>query len=286
MAAILLTPVAPTLESRAQVGLRAPRSISRNVRPAAGGMAIHHGGEAQKIDTHDAHTACRARVRGWQDFHMDGRGWVDLAYNWVVCQHGVVMVGRGLGVRSAANGTNDANDRYLAVCWLGGGAETPTPQASAAIEWLIGEARSRGVGRDVQPHRRFFATTCPGDPLAAATKVWATAIIGAAAGAVGGAVVPPATPGAKPATVPAFPLPSGYYFGPRDGGTQSVSGFFPVAGHSVRPALARWQARVGGLQADGLYGARTAARAREFQKRNHLPIDGKIGPVTWKAAWR
>jgi peptidoglycan hydrolase-like protein with peptidoglycan-binding domain len=268
----ILTPTAPTLDSRLQVGLRQPRSISHNIRPATGGISIHHGGDAQKIPASASHQNCRHRVQEWQDFHMDGRGWVDLAYNWVVCQHGIVMVGRGWGVRSAANGSNDGNDRYHAVCWLGGGNETPSDHAVNAIVWLIGETRTRGGGRDVRPHRFFFGTTCPGDWLAGQTPFWATATVEDRASA-------PATP--RPATIPAFPLAIGQYFGPRTGGPNSISGAY-----SHRSDLARWQAKAGRLIADGVYGPRTATRARQVQTAHHLPVDGLIGPKTWRAVWQ
>lgn len=270
--AVTLIPAAPVIDSRAAIGLRSPRSISTAIRAAAGGLAVHHGGDAQRIPASDAHTRCRARVRGWQDFHMGERGWVDLAYNWVVCQHGILMVGRGFGVRSAANGSNDGNDRYLACCWLGGGDEQPTPAAEATIGWLIGEIRRRGAGTDVQPHRHFFQTTCPGDVLAKAADVWRSATI----------LEPGTKPSARPgkASAPAFPLSRGQYFGPRTGGPNSISGFY---GH--RSDLARWQGKVGGLLADGLYGPATAARARALQATKKVDVDGLIGPVTWKAAW-
>lgn len=278
---LLMSPTTPTIESRLQVGLRNPRSISRNIRASAGGLAVHHGGASQGIPATVKHTICRARVRGWQDYHMDGKGWVDLAYSWVVCQHGTVMTGRGFGVRTAANGTNDANDRYLACCWLGGGSETPTPAALNGIEWLIGEIRRRGAGRDVKPHRAFFGTDCPGSLLAHQTPNWTIAIIGDRA-------TTPATPGARPATVPPFPLARGQYFGPKDGGKNSISGFY---GH--RSDLARWQAAaftrnpsLTRLQADGLYGPKTAAWVRAFQAKRLVGVDGLIGPTTWGLAWR
>lgn len=277
---MLMNPPAPRLESRAQIGLRNPRSISRDIRASAGGLAVHHGGAAQGIPETLRHDLCRARVRGWQDYHMDGKGWVDLAYNWVVCQHGILMTGRGFGVRSAANGTNDANDRYLACCWLGGGTETPSAAALTAIEWLIGEIRRRGAGRDVKPHRAFFGTDCPGSILATWTPNWTLAVIGDA--------TTPSTPGARPALVPAFPLGRGQYFGPRTGGPNSISGFY---GH--RSDLARWQAAapshapsLGRLEADGLYGIKTATWVRQFQAKRLVGVDGLIGPTTWGLAWR
>ena len=104
-----------------------------------------------------------------------------------------------------------------------------------------------------------------------------------------------AAPGGKPAPqpakastskAPAFPLPAGYYFGPKEGPAQSVSGYY-----SHRADLRRWQQRMidrGWIfehGADGLYGPETAENARAFQREKGLAVDGLIGPQTWRAAW-
>lgn len=92
---------------------------------------------------------------------------------------------------------------------------------------------------------------------------------------------------AKPGpTAPAFPLPAGSYFGPKEGPAQSVSGYF-----SHRADLKAWQARMvargwvldGG--ADGLYGPATREVSLAFQREKGLVVDGLIGPATWGAAW-
>lgn len=88
--------------------------------------------------------------------------------------------------------------------------------------------------------------------------------------------------GSRPA--PAFPLPSGSYFGPKDGPAESVSGYY-----SHRDDLRTWQSRMAArgwaIDADGLYGDQTAKVARQFQAEKGLSADGLIGPATWAAAW-
>lgn len=83
---------------------------------------------------------------------------------------------------------------------------------------------------------------------------------------------------------PAFPLPAGWYFGPKSGPRESVSGFY-----SYRAQLASWQQRMAdrgwAIAADGLYGDQTERIARAFQAEKGLVVDGLIGPVTWAAAW-
>lgn len=154
--------------TREACGLRKPRSISRNIRPASGGVAVHYGGPAVSIPNH---LTCLRVWRGWQDFHMDGHGWVDIAYTMGYCQHGYVFAGRGAGIRTAAQGTNDGNDRFYAAVWLGGAGQVPTTRALDALEWCVAELRrSGGAGLAVKPHSSFHTTECPGDLLRAFSK--------------------------------------------------------------------------------------------------------------------
>jgi hypothetical protein len=122
-------------------------------------------------DEERLHGNCAARVRAMQRFHMEEKGWLDAAYNHVLCGHGFVFVGRGFGARSAANGSKEANDRYFAVCFLGddsAGRADVTPEARLALRQLIAEYRRRyPQAREVRPHSDFAATACPGNELRA-----------------------------------------------------------------------------------------------------------------------
>lgn len=145
-------------ESRADLGMRPPRSISRNVAAERGGVALHHGGA--DTPTTD-HASCRRTWLAWLRFHVEVRGWADLAYTLGVCQHGVVLAGRGAGVRTAANGTNDGNLRYYAIVWVGGSRQTPTVEALEGISWAIAELRRLGAGTRVVGHTDLKSTGCP-----------------------------------------------------------------------------------------------------------------------------
>jgi hypothetical protein len=133
------------------------------------GVAVHYSG--MNADEERDHRNCAARVQGMQRYHMEEKGWLDVAYGHVLCGHGFVFVGRGFGVRSAANGTTEANDRYFAVCFLGddsAGRADVTPAARQALLQLIHEYRRRyPKAREVRPHSDFVATACPGDELRA-----------------------------------------------------------------------------------------------------------------------
>lgn len=110
-----------------------------------------------------------------------------------------------------------------------------------------------------------------------------------------------------PSTVPApkphydFPLPKGYYFGPKDGPKQSVSGFYGRVFNGktdsewlrifVRQLRKRgWNAIEGGqfltrYGNDGRYGSELGDLVEAFQGDQGLPRDRKLGPNTWRAAF-
>lgn len=146
------------LITRAQWGARAPRA-----QPPEDFTGATAHWEGPHMGTFP-HASCPAKVRGIQAFHMDARGWSDIAYNAVVCPHGYVFEGRGQGVRSAANGTNVGNDADGAVCYLGGEGDPFTPEGAAAmadaLHWL-------SPGGQRHAHRDWKPTTCPGDTIAA-----------------------------------------------------------------------------------------------------------------------
>jgi hypothetical protein len=155
------------LVKRSEWGAARARGRERLDRNDVRGVALHYSGVDS--DEQALHRNCARRVRAMQRYHMEQRGWLDIAYNHVACVHGYVFVGRGFGVRSAANGTKTANDRYFAVCFLGNdtpGRADVTPAAYAALGELL-RSYDRRIPRAmvVRPHSVFVATPCPGDEL-------------------------------------------------------------------------------------------------------------------------
>lgn len=104
-----------------------------------------------------------------QRFHMDERGWLDIAYHWIVCPHGVAHEGRSMRVRSAAQGTEGGNESWLAVCLLGHGTEGYVTRNKRALDAVLGVrglvVHQRPSAVYVRPHSDFHATECPGDGL-------------------------------------------------------------------------------------------------------------------------
>lgn len=148
--------------SRSAWGARPPRGITGS--SMARGVAVHWEGPTMGWPW--PHSQCAARVRGIQAFHMDSRGWADIAYNDLVCGHGYVFEGRGPDVRNAANGGNgNDNATHMAICYIGGEGDEFTAAARDAIN---DAAEHLGVaGGDWRPHRYFTETACPGDVIAA-----------------------------------------------------------------------------------------------------------------------
>lgn len=151
-----------TFLSRSELGLQPPRFRSTNIDTRNGGLCVHWGGPAQRIGSH---SRCIEIWRGWQRFHIVTRGWADIAYNFGFCNHNYVFAGRGLRVRSAANGTNYGNYTHYAASWIGGQEEYISDGAYTALESIVLVVRQSGSGLSVLPHRHFTGTTCPGPAL-------------------------------------------------------------------------------------------------------------------------
>lgn len=153
--------------TRADAELRKPNSVSRNITPSSGGVAGHYGGPSQPAaEPGTDHAKCITTWRNWQTYHMQTKGWADIAYTGGFCNHGYAFAGRGAGVRTAANGTNTGNQTFYAVTWIGGEGQTPTKAAFDAFEWWVNELRTKGsAGTAVKSHNYFKPTGCPGNPV-------------------------------------------------------------------------------------------------------------------------
>lgn len=157
------------LITRAQWGARPRESGSTSIAPE--GVVIHYEGDGWKFPWD--HSTCDDKVRNIQAYHMDVKGWSDIAYNYLACPHGYVFEGRGWDRRSSANGDTDVNYKYFAVQCMWGiraGAKVPNALKTAARD-AIDLLRSHWPhATRLLGHRDTNQTDCPGDELYAWVK--------------------------------------------------------------------------------------------------------------------
>lgn len=153
------------LVTRAEWGAAAPRDGILGLTPTYGTTGHYNGPDiwsGRPIAQWD-HASCPTKVRGIQAFHMGpARGWLDIAYNHLICPHGYTFEGRGFDRRSAGNGTNEGNATSLAAMLLIGGTEPVTGAMADEFARYCQHARTVGAGPNVGPHDRWISTDCPG----------------------------------------------------------------------------------------------------------------------------
>jgi hypothetical protein len=193
-----------------------------------------------------SHDRCAGLVRGVQNFHMDAKGWHDIAYNFVVCTHGYVFEGRGINVTNGANGTNDGNFTSHAVMALAGEGNKFSAAEKAAVKEIVSHVSHQApAAPGLIGHRDHKSTECPGNKRYEWLKT------------LGDGRTP-----SKPAGRPT--LRRG------DEGEAVV----------VLQTILRNKAG-GGIVVDGRFGPNTERKVRLLQKFFKLTPDGVVGPKTW-----
>lgn len=260
--------------TRAEWGAQPPKE-PLNPMPTAGGVKVHWiGGE---YTTPADHAQCAAEVRSIQQEHMSDpvQGWIDIAYNLLICQHGPVFEGRGPGIESGANGDQPLNHADYAVCAIVGTHEPMTPELLNGIGDAINLLRANGAGPEVLGHRDGYNTDCPGDAL------YALVHSGRWAAQQDPAPAPQPAPTPPPVAVPAWPgrylqLASPMMHGDDVGDVQQR---LTDRGWTVPGGVDRW------------YGDGTAGIVGQFQQDScdngwPLTVDRICGPKTWDALFR
>jgi hypothetical protein len=204
-------------------------------------------------------------IRSIQEFHLDGRGWSDVGYNFLVRDDGTIYEGRGwLAVGAHCPNHNRTG---IGVAYIGDNA--PTPAAMRSIRWLYDEACSR-AGRSLRKlcHGDRYRTDCPGPKL----RAWVHAGM-----PVDVAETPAPTTSWTEEIVKDLPLL-------REGadnfdvktlrGLLRQRGYVPPSLYGTPDQLAVWLDRT-------RFDAELGAVVRDFQKAKSLEADGVVGPLTW-----
>lgn len=251
------------LLTRSEVGLAPPKK--NGSRLTASMTTVHFNGPPTGL-VGGSVAAHKQMLRSVQRFHMNERGWNDIAYSWGIGQtdQGPMLFElRGLGVRTAANGTDEGNSKSHALYFMVGGNETVSEETlRAAVEFCA------SVGQPLRyPHSHWKQTTCPGDRL----RAWAN---------------------------DGFPLQSALQFPPAPP-PQDGQILMPP---SNRPTLSRgstgravevlqYMLRVAAdqrINVDGVFGPATELAVKNFQVfmraysgNQDISTDGIAGPQTW-----
>ena len=75
-----------TIHSRAAWGARAPRSRTLQTLTGRSTLFVHWSAGTGLGPQFDTFKEQAAAVRGIQNFHMDGNGWSDIAYGYLIVQ--------------------------------------------------------------------------------------------------------------------------------------------------------------------------------------------------------
>lgn len=147
--------------TRSAIGLRAPRR--RSAMSGLDGVFVHHSVTGTYPEV--------AQVQAIQAFHMDVKGWSDIAYNLLVGQSGIVYEGRSslsspYGMLTRGGGTGDPEDAtFVAVCAIGNfELDQPTPAMLRAYQSITGWFADLG-GTTQRGDRDANLTACPGKNL-------------------------------------------------------------------------------------------------------------------------
>ena len=134
------------------------------------GAVIHWPGTSSRTPI-TSQAAVASALRGWQAYHMDTKGWSDIAYQVAVDQAGRAWTLRGLRTQSGANGNNELNEEYGAILLVLIAGEQPSAAMKATVRGVIADFRKiYPKGTLIVPHSKVrpAGTDCPGDMARAA----------------------------------------------------------------------------------------------------------------------
>ncbi len=154
----------PRIFTRAQWGARYPKQQVPRPLSAIKTVYVHYSDEHESIPS-PSHFADVLVVQAIQRYHMDVRGYFDIAYAALIGGNGDVYLGRPNGVVQAA--VQGHNEDEWSVCFLTDGPYTAAQAASFEFLRYLAEITFPAVSHVPEPHSAGSATFCPGDQLRA-----------------------------------------------------------------------------------------------------------------------
>ena len=173
----------PKIIKRSSWGAKPKRNCSSPIRAKLKGAVVHHTAGS------NSYTKAQSRgiVKSAQAYHMNGRGWCDIGYNFLIDKYGQVFEGRAGGVkksgaivkknvRGAHAGNYQVNSNAMGVSLMGTfTSANPTKAMKNSLAKLIawrfhqnnlpakGKVKmgSKNLSR-ISGHRNVVSTACPG----------------------------------------------------------------------------------------------------------------------------
>lgn len=151
-------------------------------------LIVHHTASSTEHEPEDV----PGILRGIRSFHIESRGWDDIAYNFLIDRHGVIWEGRAGSLEGPVAGDATGGNQGFTqlVCLIGDFTTEPPTEAAqqsliATLAWLAAKYEvnveagttvsfvSRGSNRwpggtevtttPISGHRDMSLTSCPGD---------------------------------------------------------------------------------------------------------------------------
>ncbi|MGV8978013.1 MAG: DUF4214 domain-containing protein [Cellulomonas sp.] len=158
-ATLKTTMAEPQVISRAQWGARNP-ACKPDVAAALVGAVVHHTADNKAYSTV---AEAMAMIRADQTYHIDGRGWCDIGYNFVVDKWGNIYEGRANSMTQPVIGVHAGgfNTGTVGISMLGNYDVSSTPSAMIDAVGLIAGWRLSAYG--VNPQGRINYLTWGGE---------------------------------------------------------------------------------------------------------------------------
>ena len=158
--------MSPVIHPRADWGARAATRASKLTPSKIGIVDVHWPGSKGRL-ARDRPGVAKA-LRGWQDYHMNGHGWSDIAYNIAVDLAGEVWELRGW---DAVDGGVASRSDDVTILLVMGDRDQMTDAMKSSVLWVMAEW-DRRFGRKLRRthHGALTQTDCPGPEATAWSK--------------------------------------------------------------------------------------------------------------------
>ncbi|MEU6859767.1 peptidoglycan recognition family protein [Glycomyces sp. NPDC046736] len=164
--------VEPDIDGVAQWGARPPSGTNPVINGSPNKLIVHHTVSANTSDFSRAQAHAHAK---WvQNLHMDGNGWRDSGYNFVVSRGGWITEGTTGSLAALMNGgrfimgihTSNQNGQALGISNEGSyhdGAIPPAAQWETLVTLCAFACEQYGIpSQEIYGHMDFNSTLCPG----------------------------------------------------------------------------------------------------------------------------